>query len=268
MMCGPDGRCVPAPDAGDDDASRGPDAADAPDGGGPACVPDHDGAIRRAEVPFGPGLAAPFRIAQDTPVDTAGQPQGDGSRVWNLAGSLAGDHSVTIQTLPLDGAWYASRFPGGDYAGRLSESSDLLGVFQVDDGALLLLGVVSPDDGVGRTELVYDPPVTVLAFPLSSGAAWASETTASGVSLGVPVVVGERYDQAVDAHGRLVTPFGEFPVLRVRTTLVRTVGFSTLTIRSFAFVTECFGAVGTIVSHDDEPDEEFTQAAEVRRLEP
>ena len=57
-------------------------------------------------------------------------------------------------------------------------------------------------------------------------------------------------------------------MLRVRVTLVRTVGVIPTTTRSFLFVSECFGTVASITSGDGESRAEFTRAAEVRRLAP
>jgi hypothetical protein len=39
-------------------------------------------------------------------------------------------------------------------------------------------------------------------------------------------------------------------------------------VRSFLFVAECFGTVATITSQDNETNEQFDQASEVRRLAP
>jgi hypothetical protein len=108
----------------------------------------------------------------------------------------------------------------------------------------------------------------MLRFPLAEGAAWTTEAAVTGVSLGLPATYGERYESAVDARGELVTPYGTFPVLRVRTTLTRTVGLVPTVTRSFAFVSECFGTVATVRSNPGEAALEFTQAAEVRRLAP
>ena len=85
---------------------------------------------------------------------------------------------------------------------------------------------------------------------------------------GVFGVYTEGYSSQVDAAGTLATPFGDFDVLRVRTTLVRQVGVLTTTIRSFAFASECFGTVATVTSQNNEPSAEFSSLAEVRRLSP
>jgi hypothetical protein len=179
-----------------------------------------------------------------------------------------GDHDALVETLAPEGQWWAPRFPGATYAARLTDDSDLLGVFEVTDTALLLRGVVSPADGAGRTELTYDPAVEVLRFPLRSAATWTTTSTVSGVASGVPGAYTERYDSQVDASGELITPFATFPVLRVRVVLTRTVGLVVTTVRTFAFVTECFGTVASVRSRDNETSSEFTRAAEARRLAP
>lgn len=51
--------------------------------------------------------------------------------------------------------------------------------------------------------------------------------------------------------------------------LVRTIGvLPSITIRSFAFVTECYGTVATVTSNDNEANAEFTAAKELRRIAP
>lgn len=238
-------------------------------GGGGAsgvCAPNHDGVIERAEVPLQAGLDAKFLVAADATFDTAGEGS-PGGTVWDLAQSFAGDHLVLAETQPLAGKWFASSFPTATYATRLADDSDLLGVFEVSSDALSLLGVVSPDDGLTKTELTYDPPVVVLSFPLEAGKTWSTSSTVSGLAEGFFATYFEDYESAVDAEGTLETPFSSFEVLRVRVDLTRTAGFVT-TKRTFAFVTECFGTVGTVVSQDDEPASEFTSASELRRLSP
>ena len=52
------------------------------------------------------------------------------------------------------------------------------------------------------------------------------------------------------------------------TVLKRKVGIVTTTIRSYVFVTDCYGAVAAMTSKDNEPNVEFTTASEVRRIAP
>jgi len=237
----------------------------------PGCTPNKDGVIVREEVPIAAGLHAKFRVAKDEDISTAGTPAAGGKRVWDFTGALASDVNVLVETLPLTGKWYAGKFPGASYATKLQEGSNLLGVFETSPGALLLRGVVSPDDDLYKTELTNTPAVQALKFPVQLGAEWTTTTDVSGVAQGVTLfgTYREVYESKVDAAGQLKTPLGTFDVLRVRTKLVRTVGIlAPVTIRSFAFVTECYGTIATVTSAQGEANEEFTRAAEMRRIAP
>jgi hypothetical protein len=280
-VCRGNGTCAPPSDADAraEDALPPDDAAEAlpeDDGGEPeddgaeaiGCLPNDDGVIEREEVPLRAGVRATFLIGLDTPIDTAGTTEPDGTRAWDLSGPLAGDHSELVELLALADRWFAPDFPGATYAARLSDAEELLGVFEVATDALLLRGVVSPDDGVLRTNLTYDPPVTVLSFPLEVGDTWSTDSTVSGLASGVASFYREAYESQVDAAGTLETPYGSFDVLRVRVRLVRTVGVVPTVVRTFMFVSECFGTVAAITSRYNETEVEFTHAAEARRLAP
>lgn len=232
------------------------------------CVPNKDGTITATEVPLGPGLKATFRVAQNATFATAGTAKSDGSRRWDLSGALAGDKDVLVTTSAPAGTWWASKFAGASYATGLSASSDLLGVFQTTATAVLLRGVVSPTESLTKTELTYATPIAVLQLPLSSTSAWKTTSNVTGTASGVFSAYSESYDSKVDAKGELVTPFGTFDVLRVKTVLTRTLGVSVTVTRTYAFVTECFGTVASITSQPNELSDEFTNASEVRRITP
>jgi hypothetical protein len=282
-MCAPDGRCVegppvsPGPDAsagdgGDDTDANSPLPPD--DGGGlavPGCAPNKDGTITREEVPIQAGLRATFRVAEDVEISTAGTPLANGRRKWDLSIALPNDASQLVETLPLAGKWYAPKYANATYATQLRKASDLIGVFETAPGSLTLRGVVSPADGLTKTELTNDPPVSLLQFPLTAGKTWNSDTTVSGFAQGVIANYTEKYVSTSDAVGELVTPLGTFEVQRVRTDLTRTFATFppyTTTLRTFAFITECYGTVASIASAENEKDVEFTHAVEVRRIAP
>jgi hypothetical protein len=232
------------------------------DGGGLTCSPEGDGEIRRDEVPLVAGFRASYLAATDAPFATEGTTE-DGERVWDLDVDLPNDHLTLAETLALETQWFASVYPGASYAARLSEEANLLGVFEATDDALLLRGVVSPSDGNTRTELTYDPPVKILAFPLAQGDTWSTTTTITGLAQGLFVTYFESYENAVDARGTVITPYADFDSLRLRMELTRTVGALVTTQRTFAFVTECFGTVGRVVSQQNEVSAEFDDAAEI-----
>ena len=181
--------------------------------------------------------------------------------------ALSGDHGTTFDTLAPTGAWWAPSFASASFAVRISDTQTLLGVFQAG-APLLLLGVVSPDAGITQTELTYKQPIATVSPPLSMGTAWTSTSSVNGTAEGVVSTYTEAYANEVDAYGKLKTPFGTFDVLRVRTTLTRTVGAVQTVTRSFSFLAECFGAVASVTSQTGESNVEFSNDAEIRRLTP
>jgi hypothetical protein len=265
----PDAGDVPPADAGAQDAGV-EDGGLAPDAGLPAgsCLPNGDGSIVSAEVPLRAGLQGTFRTAKNVSWDSAPKVLADGGTGWDLATALPGDASEPLQTLPVAGTWFASDFASASYAAKLSSSSELLGVFQLAPDALLLLGVVSPEDGLFKTNVKYSPAVKVLAFPFEENDTWSTASTVSGLYEGVYSLYSETWTSRVDGHGELRTPLGAFPVLRVHTTVDRLVGALFTRTRSHAFVSECFGTVATVSSNAGEMQVDFSAAAEVRRLSP
>jgi hypothetical protein len=248
---------------GDPDGNLPDSASD----GVPGCG-NQDGIIARNEAPLAAGLMATYRVGVDAAVASAGSVLSDGSRSWDFSAAMAADHDLEFAAVSPTGTWYAASFPSATFASRISDGSNLLGVYQATGNQLLLLGVVSPDGGVSRTELVYDPAVTVAMYPMQAAATWSTDSTVSGLTAGFFAVYAERSEGTVDAHGTVATPYGEFSVLRVRTVLTRTVGLVTTVTRSYHFNAECFGTVATLVSAANEPSAEFTMAAEAWRLAP
>jgi hypothetical protein len=278
-QCRSDGTCVPmipkddgaAPmtDAGGSTDSAGGDAMPPPPMGDAStgCMDNGDWTVARSEAFFASGLHASFLIAENVTVSTAGVTQPDGSRTWDLSAPLSGDHGVVLTTQDVASAWYGPDFMGATYSAKLSDTQPLLGVFTANDSALLLDGVVSPSGGQTRTEVTYSPQVTTLQFPLTDGATWTTTANVTGYDNGIPVAYAEQYQSSVDAHGVLKTPLATFRVLRVSVVLTHNAGVPVI-IRSFLFVTDCFGTIATITSGNDEPQAEFTMAAEVERLAP
>ncbi|MBZ0236877.1 MAG: hypothetical protein K8M05_31400 [Deltaproteobacteria bacterium] len=264
-FCRADHTCAP-----DDDV----DAAPGTDGGDPGidasvgCVPDHDGTLTRDELVMAAGQMARFRVATDVPVDTAGTQGAGGARAWTFTAAASGDRDLELTLVAPAGQWWADTFPTASYATRLSAEASLLGVMRLDASGVALLGVVSPEAGLSRTELTYDPAVPIIPTPLAPSASWNVTSTVSGLASGVAAFYTERYESRVDAVGEAATPFGTFPVRRIAVDLTRTVGAAVSTRRSFAFVSECYGTVATVASQDYESGSEFTDAAELWRLQP
>ena len=296
--CNSSGQCVPATTDGGDSGGGGVEAgkeaavesgveASPGDDGGSGCKPNNDGTITRAEVPMIAGLHASFLIApaggsttETVTMNTAGTPQADGTVDWDFSGGLTGDHTVMITTDAPQGQWFSAQFAQATYTSLLSDTQTLLGGYQGTAAALLLQGVVSPTNAPTskENELTYTPAAEILAVPLQVGSTWTSTSTVSGILDGVTLVSGvstytEKYDSTVDARGSLKVPYGTFQVLRVQTTLTRTVGIEVQTLQTMSFIAECFGPVAKLTSQTTTapqavPGDAFTTVAEAWRLSP
>jgi hypothetical protein len=265
-FCRADETCAPVESI---DASTATDGnGSGTDGGDGLCTPNHDGMITLSELPLVAGRTANFLIATSATWNTAGTSNPDNTRTWDLSGALAGDTEEPLALLSPTGTWWQSSFQTATYATTLSSSSTLLGIFHVDASGVTLVGVVSPSGGATQTELTYDPPAKILSLPFSAGSMWTSTSTVSGTAEGVISDYSEEYDSSVDEIGTMKTPYGTFPVLRVRTDLTRTEGIVTLAQnRTFAWVAECFGSVAQAQSSGVESGE-FDDPAEVWRIAP
>ncbi len=236
--------------------------------GAAGCSPNQDGRIEAFEIPLRAGLKATFRVAENATFATAGTALGADTRKWDLSTAFTGDKDVLVTTKPVAGNWFASKYADATYVTELAASSDVLGVFRIDAGGLVLLGAASPKDTATKTDLKYATPPQILAFPLEVGKTWKTTSNVTGTANGLFASYSETYDAKVDAKGELVAPLGTFQVLRVKMILTRTVGLSTTTTRSYAFVSECFGTVANLVSKSNETAEEWSATSELRRLAP
>ncbi len=273
--CGhPDPACqvnadCPAGACGADRTCHAVDAATGLDGSTEAqtCKPNHDGTITRDELVIVVPTSVTFLTSTETPVDLHGTVV-NSVRHWDLTGALAGDHDVALATAPVTGTWFGAQFPDGQFTTPITGATDLLGVYAAASDRVAILGAASLAQGLTQTELTYDPPVDAFVLPLHAGQHWAGQSTVTGTAQGIPAVFTDSYTEDIDAEGEVATPYGTFPVLRARLALTHTVGFVTQTTVTYAFVAECFGTVATITGRTNDTTDEFTTAAEVRRLEP
>jgi hypothetical protein len=285
--CDSSGQCVPVTSSGSEAGWGGFEAAveAAVDAGVEAspgddassgCVPDDSGVITRAEVPMLAGVHGTFAITTTTvTMDTAGTAQPDGTTDWDFSAALAGDQTVIITTNAPQGQWFSSQFTSATYTSTLSETQSLLGVYQATAASLLLQGVVTPTNGSGEYDLSYSPSAEILALPMQMGTTWTSTSTVTGTADGIPdSTYTEKYASVVDAHGTLKVPYGSFQVLRVQTTLTRTIALTDIeTTQTMTFIAPCFGPVARLTSKtttypEPVPGNAFTSVVEAWRLSP
>jgi len=267
----PDGGELDAGVPPDPDGGAPEDSGVAPeDGGPPLCNPLGDGVIDRDEFPLAAGVVAHFAVASSEaglPVDLRGADCPAGS-CWDLSGPRAGDHVEVTELLGIAGAWFEEDFPTASYAALLDAEQGWLGIFQLTDTELLLLGTASAEPRQMRT--TYDPPVPLYRFPLRLGDEWTAQATQQGYMGWSPVYTEDEYRIQVAAQGELDTPMGTFRVLQVVTETEQSVPLTFFHEQHVlhTFLSECFGIVARVASLDDEEEPFFERAARLERLAP
>ena len=235
-----------------------------PDGLAPACVLNGDGVIDRSELPFIAGLGGLFAVnPSGSAVDVVLAQSGG---VWDFRAPVANETRVFDQLIAPGGTWWAADFPTATYAERMEDGQPLLGVYQATAGALELLGVVSDSPGLSQTKLTYATPINVLEFPIQVGASWTAASDVTGTASGVLFVAHETYTFTVTERGTTETPSGNYDSLRLRMNYTQQVGAYLVTRVIYLHLAECYGAVARIRSVDYETSNDFTRAAEYRRL--
>jgi len=236
------------------------------------CTPNNNGQIERSELLFKLGTSITYREAGSSsspiPVDLKGTRGNDGELTWDFSQQYPNSSKVVDEILPVAGAWYADLYKDATHSVILERNLKYFGVFQVTDTELLLLGTVS--ETRDRTKLKYDTPISLFQFPLAVGKKWTSSGTTTGTLSGVPFYrMHETYLFEVDAKGKVKTPAGTFPVVRLKLSLTQQ-QFSPALFRrtgySYYFVSECYGVMVTVDSKDYESNPLFTQAARIKRL--
>lgn len=238
------------------------------------CAPNLDGRIDARELPTVLAQAAGYLVSPGgatRAVDLTGAVGADGSRVWDWSNDDASDGLVRLAAVPVTERWYAASFPNGQFAAPLDAAMTLDGVYARDVDGLVLLGLASreKDPPEGRTLWVYDPGIELFRFPLRPGDAWTSTSTVTnGLTRGLPYAGFDTYAIELDAVGELALPhlaFSQVHRMRTQVTVAPAIG-APRTVRQTAFLFECFGEVARATSRDGETSEDFTTAAEIRRL--
>ena len=228
-----------------------------------SCAFNNDGTITRAELPVTVGLGALFAVnapSTTVPVNNVAQ-----NGTWDFSSPVSSERKQFDELLAPSGQWWAGDFPTATYGQRIDDGQQVYGVFRNDADQLVMLGVVSDQGGLSKTELTYATPIAVLQFPFSVGSTWTAESDVSGTAGGVGFFAHEKYVFTVDQRGKTKTPAATFDTLRIRMTLTRTFGGATTQI-TYLHVAECYGTVARIRSQDGETSNDFTQASEYRRL--
>lgn len=240
-----------------------------PDGWNPdalaaSCTFNGDGTITRSEESFIVGLGALFAVnapGTTVPVDNVAH-----GGIWDFSAPVSSEAKQFDQLVDPSGQWWAADFPTATYGERIDDGQQAYGVFRVGGSKLEMLGVVSDQGGITRTELTYATPIVVLQFPLSVGTTWTAESDVSGLASGVGFLAHEKYVFSVGERGMTKVPAASFDTLRLKMSYTQTYGALVTTRISYLHLAECYGAVARVRSQDNETSADFTQAAEYRRL--
>jgi hypothetical protein len=245
------------------------------DAGGFTCLPNLDGQLDVSELQAVIGVPVTYLVSAPvtTPaVDLVGTVDAAGNTIWDFSESVSSDVSVTISAQELNGKWYQASFPAGQWVAPIDVGDTVEGVYSADSQAIYLQGLASTVEApkVGKTLLVYAEPVALYRFPLLPGSAFTSIGTVTGGTLrGLPYSGTDTYAVADDAIGQVSLHDYLFTqVHRVRTTAVVTpsAGEAQVT-RQVSFLFECFGEIVRATSKVGETNDNFTTAAELRRLD-
>jgi hypothetical protein len=238
------------------------------------CVPNLDGRIDADELQAALGVPASYLVSppgKERDVDLVGTSDAEGAPIWEFSQDFADDQLAVIEATAVSDKWYSKSFPQGEFAAPADAAGTIYGVYRHTEEALLLLGLASKDEDPkqGKTLLVYNTPVALYQFPLRPGDKWvtAGEVT-NGTAFGLPYAGKDIYEVEVDVTGTLeLFDYIFEQVHRVKLHVVQdfAVGASKST-RQSQFLFECFGEVARAMSREGETKDNFTKAAEVRRL--
>lgn len=239
-----------------------------------SCVPNLDGRIDSNELKAALGVPVSYLLnpaGTSRAVNVAGTVNPQGQRVWDFAADYADDEVAKLEASALTGKWYASAFPTAQFTTPLDAAGRTWAAYSDDGQALYMHGFASATESApeGKTLLVYSQPVALYRYPLEVGKTWVTVgQVQNGTLRGLPYAGRDTYTIAVESSGRLELPDLTFTqAMRVKTHVAAepAVG-APVTRRQSGWVFECFGEVARAQSRDNEAQDDFTQAVEVRRL--
>ena len=258
-----------------DNLSHPPDRPDYTNDAGPLqCVPNLDGKIEAAELKTVLDVPVSYVVSppgQERAVDLVGETDGAGHSIWDFSQDFASDTKATISATALTDKWFQASFPNGQWVAPVDAGGSIEGIYSADDQAIYLHGIASKEEApaAGKTLVVYDAPVAVYRLPLVPGASWVSVGKAANAMInGLPYAGTDTYEAKDDATGQVLLhdfTFTQVHRLRTKVTLAPAAGATQVT-RQVSFMFECYGEVARVTSKTGEPNEDFTSAAEVRRL--
>lgn len=245
------------------------------DAGTLSCIPNLDGKIEAAELKAALNVPVNYVVSpqgEGRTVDLKGTVDGAGHRIWDFSQDYKSDQLATIEASALNDKWYQSSFPDGQWVAPVDAGDTIEGVYSADDQAIYLHGIASKDEHPkeGQTIEVYEQKVAIYRLPLTVGASWVSVGTSKAGAMirGLPYAGTDTYEVTDDATGELDLhdfTFTQVHRVRQKVTLTPAAGETQVT-RQVSFMFECYGEVTRATSNVGEQNDDFTMAAELRRL--
>ncbi len=238
------------------------------------CVPNLDGRIDGSELPVVLGTPVNFLVnpaGTEVPIDVGGRVDSDGKLFWDYSADDGTDQLAEITAVDIADRWYADSFPTGQFATPVDAGGRVETIYLRDDTALWILGIASREENPpeGQTLLVYQEPVPYYRFPIEPGMEHVAVGEVVGGTLrGLPYAGRDTYEVHADAVGVVALPdlmFEQAHRVRTKVTVEPAAGMAT-SQRTVSFLFECFGEVARATSLAGETDEDFSTAAETRRL--
>jgi hypothetical protein len=239
-----------------------------------SCVPNLDGVIDETELAAVLGVPVKYLVSPSgtsRAVNVAGATDTQGQLVWDFSTDYSDDQIASIEASALQGKWYASSFPNGQFATPFDAADTLEGVYSQDSNGLYLQGIASTtmNPSEGETLFVYETPVTLYVFPLKPGATWTTTgVVRNGMIRGLQYAGQDTYQGSDAATGQLVLPdftFTQAHRIEFVVTTVPAAGENVVT-RQDSYLFECFGEVARATSEMNETSDDFTTASELRRF--
>jgi hypothetical protein len=241
-----------------------------------SCVPNLDGVIQASELQAVLNVPVKYLVSPagtSRAVDVAGEVDTAGQLVWDFGTDYSDDQVASIAASPLQGKWYASSFPNGQFATPFDAADTLEAVYSQDDNGLYLQGIASAQENPseGQTLFVYETPVTLYPFPLKPGTTWSTTgVVRNGMVRGLQYAGQDTYQGNDQATGQLLLPdftFTQAHRIEFVVTTVPAAGENVVT-RQDSYLFECFGEVARATSETNETNDDFTTASELRRFGP
>src|SRR5579884_1798974 len=111
-----------------------------------SCVPNLDGQIDSTELAPVLGVGVKYLVSPSgtsRTVSLAGTTDAQGHLVWDFGTDYADDQVATIAASSLQGKWYASSFPNGQFVTPFDAGDTVEAVYSQDANGLYLQGLAS-----------------------------------------------------------------------------------------------------------------------------